>query len=100
MTALRHRVSAVLARYGEPFTVGVTAAIGIFRPLSLDTARTLLTDSELVAADRPLWVGYVPHDDPSSVSASIHWNGATLAVLRIVELRVRGIVVGKVLVVG
>ena len=98
MTALRNRITAVLKKYGEPFTVGGTPAKGIFRPLPLEKAKTYLTDAELSAAGRPMWLTYVPFDDPSKVAASISWNSLTLAVKRVVELRVQGTVVGKIIV--
>ncbi len=100
MNALRSRLSGVLKRYGEAFTVGGAATTGIFCPLPPERAKTYLTDAEVAAASRPMWLSYVPHDDPSTVAASVAWNSLALTVKRIVDVRVQGATVGKILVLA
>ncbi|HSI72388.1 MAG TPA: hypothetical protein VK934_04365, partial [Fimbriimonas sp.] len=74
MTALQKRITSVITRYGEAFTVGASSSVGIFRPLPLEKAKTYLTDAEITAATLPMWLAYVPSSDPSTVSATVTWN--------------------------
>jgi hypothetical protein len=100
MTAIRNRLSAVIKYYGDTFNVGPSNRTGIFTPLPEAKAESYLTSAEIGAANRPLWAGYVPYDDATAVAATVSWNGLSLTVKRVLDLRLKNTTVARLLILA
>ncbi len=98
MTPLQRRFTGVIERLGDSIEVGVTRLKALTAPLSNDEAKTYLNSLELSSAALPVRVFYVPFDDSTPASASLAWNGSTMTVRRVVELRFQDTAVLRMLV--
>lgn len=98
MTPLQRRFKRIVDRFGEAFTSAGHSAKAIFTPVSSSVVNTFLTWTESDVADRPIRMAYVAFDDTTTESAMIAWNGLTLTVKRVVEVRFEATTVAKMLV--
>lgn len=80
---------AAIERFGDAFTVDGVVRRGLFAPLPSDAAAMLLDGATLEALPRPLWVLYLPTDDPTSGGDTLTWAGHDLAVAAVMVLRWR-----------
>lgn len=93
MTRLQSRFKAIVARYGDD----LGGAPGVVTALAPARARSYLSDAEIDAAPRPMWVATTGYDHPALEGASVLWGARTLVVKRAVEVRFRGTTVARVL---
>lgn len=100
MSVVQDRVTGLVARYGEDFTVGGAAHRGVFSNMTPGTARAYLTQAEIDAAALPLWACLVAHDDTTAVGNTVTWNSLTLTVKKIAQARLAGGLVAKMLVLA
>ncbi len=94
MTRLQARSRTVVARLGED--VGGFPAV--VAPLTPFRARSYVSDAEIDAAGRPLWLAYAAHDHPAVEGATVAWAGRSLMVKRAVDVRFAGKTVARLLV--
>lgn len=100
MSALPRRFQAIITRLGDAFTVGGASGKGVFAVLPAPAMGTYLTDAEIGAATRPVWLATVAYDDATNASDTLTWNGAAYTVVRVVQARFRGETVARVLVLA
>jgi hypothetical protein len=98
MSALPGRFKSVIERVGDPFTVGGSSRTALVAVLTGDRATGLLTQSEIDASTKPIWLAYVPHDDATAVNDTVSWDGLSLTVKKVVKARAQGETVAKMLV--
>ena len=97
MTVGQRRVRGAVALRGDAYTVGVDSRVGVFSVLSMSDAEGYLTAAEIGAASLPLYTAYVAFDDATVVNDTVVWNGLSLTVKRVVDLRSRDVPVAKLL---
>ena len=100
MSAARDRVTGVVSRLGEDFTVGGSARRGVFSPMARGVAASFLSQTVLNDASLPVVGVLVAHDDATETDDTVVWNGLSKPVRNVVEARLRGEVVAKLLVLG
>ncbi|MCH7903168.1 MAG: hypothetical protein IH944_01220 [Armatimonadetes bacterium] len=98
MTVAQRRVRGAVALRGDAYTVGVDSRVGVFSVLAMADAEGYLTAAEIGAASLPLYAAYVAFDDATVVTDMVVWNGLSLTVKRVIELRSRDVTVAKLLV--
>ncbi|MER3414560.1 MAG: hypothetical protein C4341_10130 [Armatimonadota bacterium] len=92
------RVRRVIERHGETFHAGGSDHKGVFGIISSAVAKRYATSAAVDGANRPLWMVVVRDDDTTQVTDTVVWAGLSLTILAIVERRLRGAVVLKVIV--
>ncbi|MFZ4508372.1 MAG: hypothetical protein ACOYON_11825 [Fimbriimonas sp.] len=95
MTGAQRRMKEALGYWGESLVVGGTAHLGLVRTISPDRAGGLLTAAELSSASRPIRLATVAHDDTTPSGSTVTWSGLTLTIARIVDRRIRGVLVAR-----
>ncbi|MBS1721795.1 MAG: hypothetical protein JSS66_02180 [Armatimonadetes bacterium] len=98
MTAASRRVSSLIDRYGEDFTVGGNPHRGVFSNIAPGQARAYLTQAEVDASALPLWTCLVADDDTTAVGNTVVWNSLSLTVKKIAQAQFQGALVAKMLV--
>ncbi|CAN5639802.1 hypothetical protein BH11ARM2_BH11ARM2_25160 [soil metagenome] len=98
MNPIQARVATLLRLAGEAFTVGGVSHTGVASVMRYSPARDLVDD--LSGWSRPIWSLMVPADAATAAGATVIFRGASLTVRKVVELRIRGFVVAKRLVVA
>ena len=98
MTVAQRRVRGAVSLRGDAFTVGVDSRVGVFSVLSMSDAEGYLTAAEIGAAAIPVYAAYVAFDDSTAVNDTVVWNGLSLTVKRVVDLRSRDVTMAKLLV--
>ena len=98
MTGAQYRLNRVIERCGEQIGVGEGATVGIVTLLHPEAARRYLTDAEIDAAARPLYAIVLKHDDGTFDDTAIEINGIAATVLKVIERRLRGVVICKLAV--
>lgn len=94
MTRLQAKFRTVVARYGED----LGGAPGVVVPLGLAKARDYLTDPEIDAAARPIWLATVGYDHPATEGATLAWRTRSVLVKRTIDVRFAGKTVSRLLV--
>ena len=100
MTGASRRLASLVDRYGETFTVGITAHRGIFSNVTVGTDRSYMPASDVDAAGIPLWTCLVKSDDTTAIDDQVNWNSLLFSVKRILQARYMGELAGKMLVLG
>jgi hypothetical protein len=98
MSALPRRFKSVIERMGDPYTAGLESRKAVVAVLDGKRAAGVLTQTEIDALAKPIWLAYVPHDDASAVNDSVNWDGLSLSVKKVVKARARGETVAKMVV--
>jgi len=100
MSPVQRRVKNVIARAGEAFSVGASSRKGIFAFLAPGAANTYVDPGIVAALPRPIRVAYVGFDDVTAESDTVSYAAASLTVYRALDLRHRGEVVARMLVLA
>ena len=98
MTALQSRFLTLVDRLGENFTIGGVTHRGIFGILPPSVAGRYVVQAVLDASDRPFRSVYTAYDDTSDEADIVTWNSVIYTIRRVVEMRVGGVVVSRLLV--
>lgn len=98
MSLLQQRIKTRLEREADAFSVGGVGHSGVFQLLAPSKARTYLDDAVINAAQKPLYLAYVPHDDTTAELDTLDWNGLSLYVQRVVPVWLRDETALKLLV--
>lgn len=98
MSALSRRFKSVIERTGDAYSVGGNGRKALVAVLDAQRAAGLLTQAEIDALAKPIWLAYVPHDDATAVNDTVSWDGLSLNVKKVVKARARGETVAKMLV--
>lgn len=92
------RVRRIIERHGETFQAGGADHKGVFGIISSGVAKRYAASAAVDVANRPLWMVVVRDDDTTQTTDIISWAGLSLTILAIVERRLRGAAVLKVIV--
>lgn len=92
------RVRRIIERHGETFQVGGADHKGVFGIISSGVAKRYAASAAVDGANRPLWMVVVRDDDTTQTTDTISWAGLSLTILAIVERRLHGAAVLKVIV--
>lgn len=98
MVGAVYRARQVIERHGEVFQAGGSDHKGVFGIISSGVAKRYAASAGVDGANRPLWMVVVRDDDTTQVTDTITWAGRSLTILAIVERRLRGAAVLKVIV--
>ena len=94
MTRLQARFRTIVARYGED----VGDAPAVVASLTPSRARSYVSDGEIDAAGRPLWIAYAAYDHPAVEGGTVLWGARSLKVKRAIDIRFAGATVSRLLV--
>lgn len=100
MTAAQRRLKLTLGRVDEAFTVGGSTRHGVFAILTGGQASTLLGYDAASILGHPIRVLYVPFDDATAEGNTVVYAGSSLTVHKALDLRLRGEVVARLLVLA
>jgi hypothetical protein len=98
MVGIVYRARRMIETHGESFQAGGSDHKGVFGIVSSGVAKRYAPSAAVDGASRPLWMIVVRDDDTTQPTDTISWAGRTLTVLAIVERRLRGAAVLKVIV--
>lgn len=94
----RQRLEGVIARLGEPFTWNGNEHRGWINFARSGIGRDFLTAGEFDSYGRPFRTALIRADCAAAASQSIIVAGVTYTIRRAVDLRHRGAVVGRLLI--
>ncbi len=93
------RIKMVLKRIGDIYTVGAASGYGVFCPLS-PTQATRYLPATAVETNAPLTRAIVTGDDETATEDTLTLSGSDHTVLYAGDLRFRGAVVARVLILA
>ena len=97
MVGAQYRARRSILLHSEDFTASGSARKGIFAIMSPGAARKYLPDSVIDPANRPIWAIFVPDDDATVDTDTIAWDGLSLTILGIVDRRMDGTLLFKII---
>ncbi|MCH8274217.1 MAG: hypothetical protein IH851_05455 [Armatimonadetes bacterium] len=97
MVEAQYRARRAILLHSEDFTAGGSGRKGVFGIISPDGATRYVTQTVVDAANSPIWAIVVPDDDGTQPTDTITWGSLTLSILKIVERRLRGTVIFKLI---
>lgn len=98
MVEAAFRIRRIIERHGETFQAGGADHKGVFGIISSGVAKRYAASAAVDGANRPLWMIVVREDDTTQPTDTILWAGRSLTILAIVERRLRGTAILKVIV--
>jgi hypothetical protein len=100
VSAIQTRAKNAIEGVAESFTVSGNTRQGWIRICSYSRALLYATPAEVDTYARPLRLLLIPHDDPTTVGDTVLWNSLSLGVKKAAEVRFRGEVIAKVLLIA
>ncbi|HWP30475.1 MAG TPA: hypothetical protein VNK96_01935 [Fimbriimonadales bacterium] len=98
MVEVQYRARRTILRHADTFTVSGNSRKGIFAMITPGRAKVYVPSSLVDSASRPIYLIIVPDDDTTVPTDTISWAGKTLTILKIIEERLRGELVFKMII--
>ncbi len=100
MTGAIRRLQTLINTYGESFSVGTVQHWGLFSNVTVGTDKSYMSGAEVDAAGVPLFICLVRDDDTTVLADVVSWNALQFDVKRILQARLKGTIIAKMLVLS